>query len=165
MYAKVKIGDTDEDVAVDASGYTGNFQRIHNDKRLLPYTAEQLLKLVSLDSKMVEIMRAIKDIDKERNGYVTSTELDDILKIHYKKDLIDKNLMPIFSPYSSIQNKILIDYKKFRDFLIKGINDNKLKQMSILREQKESRNEYYDNKINYRSNILSKRTTRVSSVE
>jgi hypothetical protein len=39
MYAKVKIGEMDEDVAVDASGYTGNFQRIHNDKSLLPYSA------------------------------------------------------------------------------------------------------------------------------
>jgi hypothetical protein len=74
---------------------------------------------------MVEIMRAIKDIDKERNGYVTSTELDDILK----NELKDKDLMPIFSPYASIQNKILIDYKKFRDYLLKGINDNKLKQI------------------------------------
>jgi len=60
-------------------------------------------------------MRAIKDIDKEHNGYVTSTELDDILKISYRKELTDKNLKNLFKPYASIQNKILIDYKKFRD--------------------------------------------------
>jgi hypothetical protein len=47
-------------------------------------------------------MRSIKEIDKEHNGYVTSTELDDILKIIYKKELTDKNLKNIFKPYSSI---------------------------------------------------------------
>jgi Ca2+-binding EF-hand superfamily protein len=51
---------------------------------------------------MVDIMRAIKDIDKEHNGYVTSTELDDILKICYKKELGDKNLNMIFKPFASI---------------------------------------------------------------
>ena len=30
---------------------------------------------------MVNIMKSIKDIDKEHNGYVTSTELDDIIKL------------------------------------------------------------------------------------
>jgi Ca2+-binding EF-hand superfamily protein len=49
-------------------------------------------------------MKSIKDIDKEHNGYVTSTELDDILKLFCKKDLLDKNLKPLFKPYSSIQN-------------------------------------------------------------
>lgn len=74
---------------------------------------------------MVNIMRAIKDIDKEHNGYVTSTELDDILKINYKNELTDKNLKEIFRPYASIQNRILIDYKKFRDYLLKSISDEK----------------------------------------
>jgi len=51
---------------------------------------------------MVFIMKSIKDIDKEHNGYVTSTELDDILKICYKKELTDKNLKEIFKPFASI---------------------------------------------------------------
>lgn len=67
---------------------------------------------------MVDVMRSIKEIDKEHNGYVTSTELDDIIKISYKLQLSDKNLKPLFRPFSSIQNKILIDYKKFRDYLM-----------------------------------------------
>ena len=41
MYKKVKISDTDdEDVAVDASGYTGNFHRTTNDKDLKPISPE-----------------------------------------------------------------------------------------------------------------------------
>lgn len=47
-------------------------------------------------------MRAIKDIDKEHNGYVTSTELDDILKLTYKSELSNKNLKDMFKPYASI---------------------------------------------------------------
>lgn len=72
---------------------------------------------------MVNIMRCIKDIDKEHNGYVTSTELDDIMKIYFKEELGNKNLKLIFRPFASIQNKILIDYKKFRDFLLNGIKE------------------------------------------
>lgn len=41
---------------------------------------------------MVDVIRSIKDIDKEHNGYVTSTELGDILQIAYKKELSDKSL-------------------------------------------------------------------------
>lgn len=50
---------------------------------------------------MYDIMRKIKDIDQQRNGYITSTELDDILKICFK-EFKDKNLKPIFKPFSSI---------------------------------------------------------------
>jgi Ca2+-binding EF-hand superfamily protein len=82
---------------------------------------EELAKLIHRNNKLVDIMRAIKDIDKEHNGYVTSTELDDILKLSYKKELSDKNLKLMFKPFSSIQNKILIDYKKFRDYLLNGL--------------------------------------------
>lgn len=128
MYKRIKISDTDDDdIAIDASGYTGNFHRIKDDKNLKPYSKEELAKLVCRDNKMVDIMRAIKDIDKEHNGYVTSTELDDILKICYKKDLLDKNLKNIFRPFASIQNKILIDYKKFRDFLLQAITEQRKK--------------------------------------
>ena len=77
------------------------------------------------NNKMVDIMKCIKDIDKEHNGYVTSTELDDILKICYKEELKDKNLKDIFRPFASIQNRILLDYKRFRDILLKRLNDHK----------------------------------------
>ena len=77
----------DEDIAIDASGYTGNFMRKFQDKHLLPYTKEELARLVIKKNKMVVIMRNIKEIDKEHNGYVTSTELDDILKLAYPEEL------------------------------------------------------------------------------
>ncbi len=63
---------------------------------------------------MREIMLNIKEIDKDHNGYVTRTELDDIIKINVP-DLANRILFPIINQWCSIQNKILIDYKQFRD--------------------------------------------------
>lgn len=51
---------------------------------------------------MLEIMRRIKEIDAEHNGYVTSTELDDIVKLSYGQELAGKSLKALFKPYSSI---------------------------------------------------------------
>ena len=69
-------------------------------------------------------MAMIQEIDKDQNGYVTSTELDDILKIIYPKDLGDKNLKHILKPFCSSANKVLLDYKQFRKFIVENINNN-----------------------------------------
>ena len=52
----------------------------------------------------------IQEIDKQRNGYVTDRELDDILKIVFP-ELVKYDLMPIIKPFCSHQNKVLADYK------------------------------------------------------
>ncbi len=84
IYGNLQVSETNDDVAIDTSGYTGNFHRNVDEKSFLPYSMSRLADLVQRDNKLVDIMRAIKDIDKEHNGYVTSTELDDILKLTYK---------------------------------------------------------------------------------
>ncbi len=76
---------------------------------------------------MLDIMKRIKEIDREHNGYVTSTELSDILQIAYP-NLQNRNIKALFQNYSSIANKILIDYKRFRDDILKGIAKNKEKK-------------------------------------
>jgi len=48
-------------------------------------------------------MKLISNIDKDRNGYVTSTELDDILKICCKK-LESYNLVSHMKKFASLQN-------------------------------------------------------------
>ena len=70
-------------------------------------------------------MNTIKQIDKDHNGYVTRNELDDIIKNNYPKELEDKNIMQIINKFGSIQNKILIDYKAFKIWLISELNKNK----------------------------------------
>lgn len=63
---------------------------------------EYLLSLMSKDNKMFYIMKNIKDIDKEHNGYVTCTELEDIIKLGYKEELQKKSLKALFKPFESI---------------------------------------------------------------
>ena len=62
-------------------------------------------------------MNIIREIDKDRNGYVTSNELTDIIKMIYPKDLKAAIIEPIFKKFASSANQILIDYKQFRDWL------------------------------------------------
>ena len=76
-------------------------------------------------------MNTIKQIDKDHNGYVTRNELDDIIKNNYPKELEDKNIMQIINKFGSIQNKILIDYKAFKTWLISELNK--------IKENKEAR--------------------------
>ena len=63
-------------------------------------------------------MSVVKQIDKDHNGYVTRNELDDIIKTNYSKELEDKNIMHILNKFGSIQNKILIDYKAFKTWVL-----------------------------------------------
>ena len=60
------------------------------------------MQIINANNKLVEIIRTIKEIDKQHNGFVTVTELDDILKIQYKNELEDRELKPIIRKYSSI---------------------------------------------------------------
>jgi Ca2+-binding EF-hand superfamily protein len=70
------------------------------------------------DNKLVLIIRDTKKIDKDNNGYVLSNELNKIFKSHYQRDLDGKSLNRLFRQFSSIQNKQLIDYKKFNLWLL-----------------------------------------------
>jgi hypothetical protein len=62
-------------------------------------------------------MKTIGSIDKDRNGYVTATELDDILKLYYPEALEPRTILPLIKKFSSIQNRILVDYKGFREWI------------------------------------------------
>lgn len=63
------------------------------------------------------VKKYIKDIDRDCNGYVTNQELDDIFKLVFPSQLGDKDLIRLIRPFASIQNTILIDYKKLYSFL------------------------------------------------
>ena len=65
----------------------------------------------------------MQGIDRDRNGYVTVNELDDILKEVYPETFGNKNLKPYLKPYASIANPILLDYSKFRDTIQVMVKD------------------------------------------
>jgi Ca2+-binding EF-hand superfamily protein len=63
----------------DLSGFTGDFHRVK--EKLEPMPEAEIYKIIASDEKnFAEFMRIIKYIDKDHNGYITSTEMDDIIK-------------------------------------------------------------------------------------
>ena len=50
------------------------------------------------------------------------TELDDILKLTYSEELSKKDTRPLMRKYASIQNRVLVDYKKFRESILEQVN-------------------------------------------
>lgn len=101
MYKKVDVHDTyGDDEPQDEAGYLGQFYR--EKETLVQITEKEFIQIVVKNNKLAEIIRTIKEIDKQRNGFVTSTELDDILKVVYKEELSGKDLKPMLKPYASI---------------------------------------------------------------
>ena len=47
-------------------------------------------------------MLMVRGIDRDRNGYVTTNEMDDILKEAYPEALATKNIKSILKTYTSI---------------------------------------------------------------
>jgi Ca2+-binding EF-hand superfamily protein len=47
-------------------------------------------------------MRTIGSIDKDHNGYVTASEMDDILKLFYNEEFESRDLLPLIKKFSSI---------------------------------------------------------------
>ena len=144
IYNKVDLSDDDEEMG-DFSGYTGIIKRGLKTSEILTY--EKLIDVFANENKLPFIMRSIKDIDQDNNGYVTTTEFEDILKLHYP-ELEEKNLKKLFKPFASIQNRILIDYKKFRKDLIKKIK-NKLENKEANATTQEKEDNVFD--ANYQS--------------
>lgn len=117
MYKKVDVTDmVGADEPEDINGYYGSTQYYRKKIKLFPISEEEFLQILMNDYKLEEVMTLIKSIDRFHNGYVTKTELDDILKLTYPDQLNDKDLIPIIKRFSSIQNKILIDYKGFKNW-------------------------------------------------
>ena len=58
-------------------------------------------------------MRQIKEVDMDNNGFVTLTELEDILTSVYK-EFSSKDISLFIKRFRSIQNKVLVDYRSLR---------------------------------------------------
>jgi hypothetical protein len=71
----------------DQMGYLGKSQFYREKHVLTPIEEEDFLFIIYKGKKLREIMLMVKEIDAQRNGYVTSYELDDIIKIQYPEEL------------------------------------------------------------------------------
>ena len=118
MYSEVDVANFEGvDEPMDPNGYLGKTKFYREQIIKKPMSAIEMIKVIANENKMEEVMRVVGQIDKDHNGYVTVTELDDILKLNYPDELKDKELAPVIKKFSSVQNKILIDYKGFRDWI------------------------------------------------
>lgn len=68
--------------AYDAPGYTGIFHRV--PKQLRPITEQDFIAELAAENKFKDLFFIIRTIDRDKNGFVTTVELDDILKEVYK---------------------------------------------------------------------------------
>lgn len=119
-YDKLQVEEFTEDDAIDAAGYTGNFRREVN-KNAVQISEREFVAIFEKNNKLDTLMEMIREIDRDHNGYVTSTEMEDMLKIIYPVDLANKNFRNLLKPYCSSANKILLDYKLFREFIQNGL--------------------------------------------
>ena len=64
---------------------------------------------------MNELNRLCREINPGKYDVVTIVELDDILRLLFEEQLEGKDLSQLYEPYCSVANKILIDYKAFKE--------------------------------------------------
>ena len=73
---------------MDLAGYVGDFHRHRVGKEIkqrVGMTEQELVDMMAENDRLKEITLAIRQIDPDRNGFVTQQELDDIFRESYDK--------------------------------------------------------------------------------
>lgn len=119
----------------DASGYTGQMFRPKQQAKLVPIDEREFYELFLKDNRLKQMDNMLREIDhfpgsSGRTGFCTRQELDDILKIIFKEELEQRDLEEIIAPFSPIQNKILVNYRQFRQHIFEKMKAHSAKQNS-----------------------------------
>ena len=117
IYDKVDMfnGD-DNDEPVDTFGFTGQFVRTKRTLNKIS-TYDFIHILLKNRERLGKVWLLFRHIDNQRNGYVTNTEMDDVLKEVFP-ELANSDLSDLISPFSSIQSKVLVDHKLFKSKIL-----------------------------------------------
>ena len=138
IFKKVDMQNTSGlDDPTDELGYHGKtkWARVKVTGQITECSEEEFAEVIKKDPlKLHKVMLTIRQIDKDHNGYVTRNELDDILKIHFE-GLLHKDFDGLLNQFSSIQNRILIDYMRFIEWVKRIIST---KEKSISQSKKSS---------------------------
>ena len=105
---------------MDLAGYVGDFHRhrVQGEiKKRVGMTEAELVKMMTDEDRFKEIALAIREIDPDRNGFITQQELDDIFRENYREKMEGKHMFDLIKDFRSITNKILIDYAKFKKWV------------------------------------------------
>lgn len=122
----------------DEQGYHGKTKWMR-EKVAGPITEcsinEFIYTIKNKKDRLQQVIMTIRQIDKDHNGYVTRNELDDILKLYFE-EFITKDLDNIVNQFSSLQNKILISYMNFLDWVKNTLKvlENKEKREKLIQE-------------------------------
>ena len=73
------------------------------------------------ESKLNKIQLMFRQIDSDRTGVITSSELDDIMRLNYPAELATNTVKHLLKPFESVQNAVLIDYRKFIQWLLSEV--------------------------------------------
>ena len=121
---------------MDLGGYVGDFHRHRVNKseikKRLPLNESELINMMTEIDRLKEIGFAIRDIDPDRNGFVTQQELDDIFRENYRDKMQGKHIFGLIKDFRSVSNKILVDYVKFK----KWVNMKLLNRRKSMKEAK-----------------------------
>ena len=74
VYEKVKLEDSNEELKMDLAGYVGDFHRHRvggEIKQRVGLTEQELVDMMIEDDRLKEIALSIRQIDPDRNGFVT----------------------------------------------------------------------------------------------
>ena len=103
------------DSVQDMAGYTGQMYRRKPQKAQEPITEAELVFMILKHNRMKEMTRMCREINESGGSVVTVVEIDDILRLLYEDELDGRDLTPLYEPFLLNNNKILINYKNFRD--------------------------------------------------
>ena len=114
----------------------------------MPISEEDLLKILIKQPNMKHLWKEVKKFDIDSNGFLTLSELNSIFFQSYP-DLEGKSLFKVFRPFSSIQNKSLVDYKRLKEYLTNRIaayvSPNALEKTQTMIKQQNQNEEEIEN--------------------
>lgn len=118
--------DLNDGEFADNQGFLGKDpSRVNASRKVIPVKMPEFVQVIRERPQLMRIVKKyIKDIDRDCNGYVTNQELDDIFKLVFPSQLGEKDLLRLLRPFASIQNTILIEYKKLYTFLESALGSN-----------------------------------------
>ena len=102
MYQRVdvkdKVGDEEPE---DICGYLGQTKWYRQTKNETSITEQEFLEVIKAEPRLTfdAVIGTFHEIDKDNNGYVTKTEMDDILKLKYPEHFDSRDLMPIIKKF------------------------------------------------------------------
>ena len=95
-------------------------------------TEEEVIDMAYSKDRMKDFNLAIREIDPDRNGYITNQELDDILRVNYGSEMEGKHILEVAKQFASEANIILIDYNLFKKWVATKIKEKAMNDPSSI---------------------------------